>query len=98
MSPQIRRATFVVLAGFLVLAAGAGYWQVLRADQLEARSGNPRVAELAAREDRGAIISADGTLLATSDLGPDGRRRRTYLLPSLAHTLGYVSARYGVSG
>ncbi|MGH2584091.1 MAG: peptidoglycan D,D-transpeptidase FtsI family protein [Dehalococcoidia bacterium] len=98
MAPQIRRAAFVLLLGFLVLSGGVSYWQVIRGDQLDSRSGNPRIAELSAREERGTIWSADGVALVHNEVGTDGRRHRIHALPSLAHTLGYVSATYGVSG
>ena len=76
----------------------AAWWQVLRADRLAERTGNPRVAELSARNARGTVYAADGSVLARSEAGPDGRNQRIYPIPSLAHTLGYVSIRYGVSG
>lgn len=98
MAPQIRRSAFAIFLGFVVLSLGVSYWQVVRSDQLESRSGNPRIAELSAREERGTIWSADGQALAWSEMGDDGRQRRAYALPSLAHTVGYVSIKYGVSG
>jgi peptidoglycan glycosyltransferase len=98
VGPQIRRIALALILGFVLLTGGVSYWQVAQADRLAGRSGNPRVAELSAREARGTIWSADGVALAESPLGPDGRRRREYALPSLAQTIGYVSLRYGVSG
>jgi peptidoglycan glycosyltransferase len=98
MASQIRQAALVLFAAFLVLTAGVAYWQVVRGEDLAARAGNPRIAELSQREERGTIWSADGVALARSEPGPDGRRLRVHSLPSLAHTLGYVSVRYGVSG
>lgn len=98
MGTQIRRAALVILIGFLTLSAGVTYWQVARGAQLESGPGNPRVAELSARENRGTIFSADGVALARSEVGPDGRRRRIYSAPSLAQTTGYVSIKYGLGG
>ena len=98
MAAQIRHAALAILLGFLVLSAGVSYWQVLRRDDLDDRAGNPRIAELSAREERGTIWSADGVALARSEPGDDGRQQRIHALPSLAHTIGYVSTRYGVSG
>lgn len=88
----------MLLAGFLALTGGLGYWQVIRADRLSDRTGNPRVAELSARNQRGTIYAADGTVLARGEPTPAGSVRRVYTMPSLAHTIGYVSVRYGVSG
>lgn len=98
MAPQIRRAALAIFLGFFVLSAGVSYWQIVRGDRLESHTGNPRIAELSAREERGTIWSADGTPLAWSEPDQDGKQQRRYALPSLAHTLGYVSLRYGVSG
>ncbi|MGD9890677.1 MAG: peptidoglycan D,D-transpeptidase FtsI family protein [Dehalococcoidia bacterium] len=98
MARQIRWSALVIFLGFLALGFGAGYWQVVRSDDLASRSGNPRIAELSAREQRGTIWSADSVRLAWSATGDDGRRARMYALPSLAHLLGYVSRTYGVSG
>jgi peptidoglycan glycosyltransferase len=98
MASQIRHVALAFLTGFFVLAGGVAYWQVVRGAGLDDRPGNPRVAELSARTARGTIWSADGIALAASERGPDGRRVRVHALPSLAHTLGYVSIKYGVSG
>src|SRR3712207_58860 len=98
MSSQIRHAALVLFLGFFVLSGGVAYWQVVRGEDLDSRSGNPRIAELSAREQRGTIWSADGVALARSEPGSDGRRLRVHELPSLAHSLGYVSTRFGLSG
>ena len=98
MERQIRQAALTIFLGFLVLSGGVAFWQVVRAEALMERGGNPRVAELSARDPRGAIYSADGALLASSERDEKGRRRRVYHERSLAHTIGYLSLRYGVSG
>ena len=98
MTSQIRHAALVLFLGFFALSGGVAYWQVIRGEDLDSRSGNPRIAERSAREQRGTIWSADGIALARSEPGPDGRRLRVHELPSLAHALGYVSVRFGVSG
>jgi peptidoglycan glycosyltransferase len=98
MATQIRWSALAIFLGFLALSIGAGYWQVVRSDDLAGRAGNPRIAELSAREARGTIWSADGVRLAWSESDDNGRRARIYALPSLAHLLGYVSRTYGVSG
>jgi penicillin-binding protein A len=98
MSREIRRVALMLMAGFLALTGGLAFWQVIRAERLSQRTGNPRVAELSARNERGTIYAADGTVLARNEPGADGRNQRVYTMPSLAHTLGYVSIRYGVSG
>lgn len=98
MSREIRRVAAVFLLGFLSLTIGVAWWQVVRAQRLDDRSGNPRVAELSVRAPRGAILADDGTVLAHSAVGPDGDLHRVYTTPSLAQTVGFVSSRFGASG
>lgn len=98
MSIEIRRVALMLLLGFFAVTGGLVWWQVVRADRLNTRTGNPRIAELGARAARGTISAADGTVLARSEPQPDGRVQRVYPVPSLAHTIGYVSQRYGLSG
>jgi peptidoglycan glycosyltransferase len=98
VNAEIRRVGLAFALGFFLLTLGIAWWQVVRAGELDNRAGNPRVAEAAVRAQRGTIYAVDGTVLARSERGPDGRFRRVYTDPSLAQTLGYVSARYGVTG
>lgn len=81
---------FAVLFTLLVLRQG--YVQVIARPSIAANPYNPRHALLAAH--RGRILASDGTVLAQTV----GDRREYPLGPSLAHTVGYVSARYGTSG
>ncbi|HEY5258234.1 MAG TPA: penicillin-binding protein 2 [Candidatus Baltobacteraceae bacterium] len=81
---------FVVL--FAILAVRQGYVQLIAAPTIAAHADNPRHALLDAG--RGRILATDGTILAQT---VDGKR--SYPLgASLAHTIGYVSTRYGTSG
>lgn len=83
-------ALFVVL--FVVLVARQAYVQLVIGPSIAAKPYNPRHALLGAH--RGRILATDGTVLAQSVNG-----KRVYPFgESLAHTLGYVSARYGTSG
>jgi peptidoglycan glycosyltransferase len=83
-------ALFVVL--FLALALRQAYVQIVAAPSIAARASNPRHSLLDAR--RGRILATDGTVLAATENG-----RRVYPFgASLAHTVGYASARYGTSG
>ncbi len=85
-------ATCCILAGFLFFAALA-YWQVFRTD-LASDEGNPRILSDFSQPGRGRILDRDGNVLAqTSAEGV-----RTYSDPSLAHIVGYLSARYGTQG
>jgi peptidoglycan glycosyltransferase len=94
MRANLRRAAFALLSGFLVIALALGYWQVFRAADLGASPSNPRVADARLTEARGRILDRVGQVLATTEQTPDGPRRR-YPDPSLVHTIGFHSARFG---
>ncbi len=77
---------------FAILALRQAYVQLVAAPAIEERATNPRHALLDA--DRGRILATDGTVLAQTAAG-----KRVYPAgESLAHTVGYLSARYGTSG
>jgi peptidoglycan glycosyltransferase len=91
---NIRRTALVLLTGFVVVAVALGYWQVWRGADLAIDPANPRVADARLWQPRGRIIDRTGVVLAESETTPQGIRRR-YLDPSLVHTLGFHSARFG---
>lgn len=78
----------VLIAGFGILAIALGYWQIVRGPQLSGDAANPRVADARASEPRGRILDRNGVVLA------DGTPRK-YADPSLVHTVGYHSDRFG---
>ena len=102
MNRSIRRLYLSVVVGFALLAGFLGWWQVVAAGELEKRGGNPYVAEKERRIDRGAIISADGKLLARSaQTKVRGQRvyRRAYPEGALApHVVGYATPELGRTG
>lgn len=81
-----------LLAGFFFLAVMA-YWQVFRTD-LASSEGNPRLLADFNRPGRGSILDRDGNVLVETS----GDGVRIYTDASLAHVLGYLSARYGTQG
>lgn len=85
-------ATCCILVGFVFFAA-LGYWQVYRTD-LASEEGNPRLLTDYTRPGRGRILDREGNVLA--ETSADGVRR--YSDASLAHVVGYLSARYGTQG
>lgn len=89
-----RRAATVLLGGFLVIALALGYWQVVRAGDLGSDGANPRVVEARLNQPRGRILDRAGQVLAQSEQTKEGYRRR-YAEPSLVHTIGFHSARFG---
>ena len=88
----IRALSSIVVLLFAAAFARQIYVQLVGASAIGARPSNPRHALLDAY--RGRILATDGTVLADSRGGA-----RVYPMgPALAHTVGYVSVRYGTSG
>ena len=88
----LSRLVRLFVIAYCVLFARQLYVQVIAGPRLYANAHNPRLALLAPY--RGAILARDGSPLAQSTA-----HGRAYPLgPSLAHVVGYASARYGTSG
>src|SRR5690349_1500889 len=62
---NISRVGLALGLAFAVLAAGAGYWQVIEAQQLSNAPDNPAVIAAVRNVIRGRILDRDGTVLAT---------------------------------
>src|SRR5262245_10497459 len=99
MPRAIGRLLNLLIVGYLALAAGLLYWQVVAADELvgDPRLNGYRIDALARQDVRGRILDRNGEPLALSEATPDGRVRR-YPYPPAAHVTGYWSRRYGASG
>jgi penicillin-binding protein A len=83
---------------FGVLAGGAGYWQVIRSEELSTTPDNPAVAVAARNVVRGEIVGRDGTVLATNKPDPKGGFYRVYADRAIAPVVGYASRRFGSAG
>jgi peptidoglycan glycosyltransferase len=90
----LRRTARALVVGFVLVAVALGYWQVWRSADLATDPANPRVAQARLDEPRGRILDRSGEVLAVSEPSPDGMRRH-YARPSLVHTLGFHSPRFG---
>jgi len=88
----------VVTLVFGGLAAGATYWQVLRADELASSPTDAKVVAASAAVVRGRILDRDGRTLASSRRTEDGTPYRIYADPALSHPVGYASSLYGAAG
>ena len=88
--------------GFGLLILLLGYWQVIAANGLDDRPGNPRIVQREREIDRGRIISADGVVLAYSRaVRVQGKKvfERVYPHGDLApHVVGYTSVTQGRTG
>lgn len=80
------------------LAAGAGYWQVLRSADLSSSSDDAAVIAASRRVERGEITDRDGVRLAWSVLDANGEPYRKYLSRSVSGVIGYASRAYGSAG
>ena len=88
---------FAVL--FAALIGNLTYIQVVNAKALQEAPNNSHTIAKSAHVQRGAIITSDGVTLAESVQQEDGSYARVYPRGSLAaHTVGYVSTRYGATG
>jgi len=91
---NLRRTALVLFGCFGVIALALGYWQVWRATDLSQDPANPRVADERQGQPRGRILDRTGVVLAESESTPQGTRRH-YADPSLVHTIGFHSDRFG---
>lgn len=85
---NVRRAATVLMACFGVIALALGYWQIVRGADLGQDPANPRVATARTTEPRGRILDRNGVVLAEGN-------PRQYAEPSLVHTIGFHSDRFG---
>jgi peptidoglycan glycosyltransferase len=83
---------------FGVLAGGAGYWQVIRSQDLSTAPDNPAIAVAARSVVRGQIVDRDGRGLATNTKDPKGGFYRVYADQAIAPVVGYASRRFGTAG
>lgn len=102
MNRSIRRLYLTLAGGFALLILMLGYWQVVAAEDLSERPGNPQTIQRERLIDRGRIISADGVTLAASRARRvEGQRvyQRVYPQgPLAAHAIGYSSPTEGKTG
>ncbi len=84
-------------AAWVALAIALGWWGLVRAGTLQARTDNPRRALAERFSPRGHIMDRSGAELATT-LGVRGSYERTYASAAVASVVGYDSARYGQAG
>jgi peptidoglycan glycosyltransferase len=95
LGPTIVRLALVVVLAYGLVAAGAGYWQVVEGPRLARAPDNPAVVTAARSAPRGLIYDRDGRRLAWNARDAAGRSYRVYVDRSVSHPIGYASARYG---
>jgi peptidoglycan glycosyltransferase len=97
MGAALLRVGLALLIAFAGIAAGMGYWQVVRADDLTTDPRNPLVQAATRTAPRGRILAADGEIVA-DNAGTPGDRLRVYPEPAMAAVVGYQSLLFGTSG
>jgi peptidoglycan glycosyltransferase len=95
---SIAHVGLALTLAFGVLAAGAGYWQVVRSEELSRAPENPAVAVAAASVVRGEIIDRHGNVLATNAKYAKGGSYRVYNDRAIAPVVGYASRQHGSAG
>lgn len=98
MNHQIKVATNIFLALFVILILNLTYLVVISGPSIAQNPSNNRAAEEELTIERGKILTSDGVVLAES-IKTDSRYKRTYPAGDLAaHIVGYSSPKYGKSG
>ncbi len=98
LEEQIGKLGNALMACFVLIALGTGYWSVVRSPALTVRDDNPRLIEAERRIRRGHILDRHGAPLAVSQAGPLGVWNRVYLAPEAAPVVGYYSINHGTGG
>ena len=88
---SVFRTGLALACAFAILAVGAGWWQVVEAQQLSTAADNPAVIALSRRTLRGPMVDRDGVWLARSDRDQNGEATRRYRDTSISHVVGYAS-------
>lgn len=102
MNKQIRQLGIFVVICYLALFVKLNQVQFLQADELNDHPLNATKVITAFNRPRGAIVTADGTLIAQSVTAPEDSqfdRQRVYPHGDLyGHVTGFFSFKYGASG
>ncbi len=96
---RLTRVTGLIAVLMVALIVNLTWIQVIDARTLRNSAANTRNLAAEARNDRGAILTRDGVVLAQSDPVGNGTYKRVYPKGSFAaHTVGYFSPKYGRAG
>ena len=94
----LSRVGLALAIAFGAIAAGAGYWQVLRASDLSRSPDDAAVIAAARHAVRGIITDRDGKQLAWNAKDKNGEPYRVYASPALSGVIGYSSLQWGQAG
>jgi peptidoglycan glycosyltransferase len=95
---SLGRVGLSLVLAFGALAAGAGYWQVLRSSDLSNAPNDAAVIAAERSVRRGVITDRDGKRLAWNAIDKNGEPYRVYASPALSGVIGYASRQWGNAG
>jgi peptidoglycan glycosyltransferase len=101
MNGPIRHLAFALFLGMFALVTSVTWLQVVRADEYRDDARNTRVVASRVGRERGTIITADGTVVATSIPDPADPQVFGRVYPegeTYAHIVGYSTALFGATG
>ncbi len=99
LSNRVASLVTVFSVLFLALIVNLTYIQAIQAEELQQMPNNNHTIARSAYVQRGAISTSDGQTLAESVPQDDGTYERVYPNGSVAaHTVGYISTRFGTTG
>ncbi len=99
MNRPLRRVAIACLVMLVLLLGSVNYWQVGRADGLNAREGNRRAIIADYARARGPILVGDTEIAFSEDTGGELKYQRVYADgPMWAPATGYFSQTFGRSG
>jgi len=99
LSQRLVRIANILAVLLVALVVNLTYVQVVRANWFRDNPANTRALAEEVRADRGAIVTADGVVLAQSVPAGAGTFKRHYPSGALAaQVVGYASVKYGRTG
>jgi peptidoglycan glycosyltransferase len=88
----------VLSVAFAILAVAAGYWGVVRSQELAESPNDAAIIAAARTVPRGLIKDRDGTVLASNKKDANGEQYRVYIGRAISQVVGYASSVYGRAG
>ena len=99
ISSNIKKVTVVFLLCFMILISYMAYFEIFKAPTLVARSENKRLWVKRNSVLRGTIFDRNVKPLTKSERVNELTQKREYLYgPYFSHVLGYVNAKYDMTG
>jgi peptidoglycan glycosyltransferase len=92
------RVGLALAVAFGAIAAGAGYWQVVRSSDLSRAPTDAAVIAASRQVVRGLITDRDGAKLAWNLRDKHGEPYRVYASPALSEVIGYAATQWGTAG